>query len=202
MVCDCKWRGGVAQLVRVPPCHGGCCGFESRLSRHFFCLFSGRGAVVGAAFTRLSRSPSGSAKLGILHIPVCLPPTPRFAGKPLLLGHATLGGGCRAAAPHGSSSRSGSAASLLVESRLSRHFFLPFFRVRGGCRSSFHTGRTCRNGKTCGAEPANTRQPTFIHPACRCGVSLLPMIWVRFFCRTFMANCKNRLPGVYCQKAC
>ena len=28
--------GGVAQLVRVPPCHGGCCGFESRLSRHFF----------------------------------------------------------------------------------------------------------------------------------------------------------------------
>ena len=29
-------RGGVAQLVRVPPCHGGCCGFESRLSRHFF----------------------------------------------------------------------------------------------------------------------------------------------------------------------
>ena len=28
--------GGVAQLVRVPPCHGGCCGFEPRLSRHFF----------------------------------------------------------------------------------------------------------------------------------------------------------------------
>ena len=33
-------RGGVAQLVRVPPCHGGCCGFDPRLSRHFFCLFS------------------------------------------------------------------------------------------------------------------------------------------------------------------
>ena len=31
--------GGVAQLVRVPPCHGGCCGFESRLSRHFFVIF-------------------------------------------------------------------------------------------------------------------------------------------------------------------
>ena len=30
--------GGVAQLVRVPPCHGGCCGFESRFSRHFFRL--------------------------------------------------------------------------------------------------------------------------------------------------------------------
>ena len=28
--------GGVAQLVRVPPCHGGCCGFKSRLSRHYF----------------------------------------------------------------------------------------------------------------------------------------------------------------------
>ena len=27
--------GGVAQLVRVPPCHGGCCGFESRQFRHF-----------------------------------------------------------------------------------------------------------------------------------------------------------------------
>ena len=36
MVVNDKWRGGVAQLVRVPPCHGGCCGFESRLSRHFF----------------------------------------------------------------------------------------------------------------------------------------------------------------------
>ena len=36
------------------------------------------------------------------------------------LGRATLVGGCRAAAPHGSSSRSGRAASLLVESRLSR----------------------------------------------------------------------------------
>ena len=23
-------------MVRVPPCHGGCCGFKSRLSRHFF----------------------------------------------------------------------------------------------------------------------------------------------------------------------
>ena len=30
---DC---GVVAQLVRVPPCHGGCCGFESRQFRHFF----------------------------------------------------------------------------------------------------------------------------------------------------------------------
>ena len=32
-------RGGVAQLVRVPPCHGGCCGFDPRLSRHFYVLF-------------------------------------------------------------------------------------------------------------------------------------------------------------------
>ena len=30
--------GGVAQLVRVPPCHGGCCGFKSRLSRHYFTI--------------------------------------------------------------------------------------------------------------------------------------------------------------------
>ena len=32
-----RFSGEVAQLVRVPPCHGGCCGFKSRLSRHFFC---------------------------------------------------------------------------------------------------------------------------------------------------------------------
>ncbi len=29
-------NGGVAQLVRVPDCRSGCCGFESRRSRHFF----------------------------------------------------------------------------------------------------------------------------------------------------------------------
>ena len=31
-----RFSGEVAQLVRVPPCHGGCCGFKSRLSRHFY----------------------------------------------------------------------------------------------------------------------------------------------------------------------
>ena len=42
-------RGGVAQLVRVPPCHGGCCGFEPRLSRHFFAVMGGdlRGLHLG-----------------------------------------------------------------------------------------------------------------------------------------------------------
>ena len=41
--------GGVAQLVRVPPCHGGCCGFESRLSRHFFLSFGALWAAAGLA---------------------------------------------------------------------------------------------------------------------------------------------------------
>ena len=37
------FSGGVAQLVRVPPCHGGCCGFKSRLSRHFYFKWQGSG---------------------------------------------------------------------------------------------------------------------------------------------------------------
>ena len=41
MVCirsETSLCGGVAQLVRVPDCRSGCCGFESRRSRHFFLI--------------------------------------------------------------------------------------------------------------------------------------------------------------------
>ena len=136
--CNDKWRGGVAQLVRVPPCHGGCCGFESRLSRHFLFL-----NFLLTAFERLRRFSAIPGKSGIA-FPFAGSCLPAFAGqKPLSCSFTRLFMGVAArrtpalhfalrlvprsctarlfVAPH-------SRAPLLVESRLSRHFlfFLNF----------------------------------------------------------------------------
>lgn len=54
--------GGVAQLVRVPDCRSGCCGFESRLSRHACFRLRMRAFYVAAAVMLWSAAWPASAQ--------------------------------------------------------------------------------------------------------------------------------------------
>ena len=73
-------------------------GFESRLSRHFFCPFSGEAGVVKAFFRGFAATRRGQPNLEYFISPFVCPQLPASRKKSLIstARNATLVGGCRA----------------------------------------------------------------------------------------------------------